>query len=410
MKRKWTKLGIISFLSIILILTLVASGCAATPEVTKDKIKVGFAISLSGIYAAASESQLNPYLMWGDQVNERGGIYVKDIDKTLPVELVYYDNKSTSEDTIKVYERLITTDKVDILFGPWGTTVNIALTPTIAKYSMPLVANTASPNFEQRIGTGNYFFWTWPPPEITGADMVDMLSAHKDDISTVAVLYVSDLYPLTYGKTVEALLREEGFDIVLFKDFPIGVTDLSEVLLDIKSKNADALIVGSYPADTILIVKQSIELGVNLKLFGFLIGPGIIGFEDIFGTPDVIDGVIMEGPWHFGNGAPGSLKFYNDFKERFGTRPDITDSAFVWASAQVMEQAIEKAGTLDPDKVRDAIATGTFDTILGTLKFDGQETLQFHGFLQWQEGVIEAAWPLERATAEVIFPKPDWPK
>ena len=116
----------------------------------------------------------------------------------------------------------------------------------------------------------------------------------------------------------------------------------------------------------------------------------------------------MEGPWHNSTNA-AAQKFFDDQVAKFGTRPDITDSPYAWLGPELMQKAIEKAGTLDSEKLRDALANEQFDTIFGPLKFENQETLQFHGFLQWQNGKIESVWPRERASADWIFPKPDWP-
>ena len=386
--------------------TAPADTAPAATDSGKTEIKVGYSISLSGIYSAAAPSQKNPYQLWAEQVNAAGGIQVKDLNKSLPVKLIEYDDKSSSEDAVRIYNKLINDDKVDILLTPWGTTLTYALVPVVSAARMPFVGTTAAPTQDMRKDTGPYVFWTWPSPDITGVDAVDMLKSQQDQIKNVAVLYVNDRYPQSFGLTVVDQLKTAGFNVVLEKDYPIGVADLSEVLLDVKSKNADALVIGSYPADSILLIKQLTELKVDLKALVFLIGPGISGFEDIYPAGQ-LEGVSMEGPWHQSANA-AAQKFYDDYVAKFGSRPDITDAPYAYLGPQLMQQAIEKAGTLDSEKLRETLANETFDTIFGQLKFDGQQTLQFHGFLQWQKGKIEAVWPVARASAPWEFPKPAW--
>jgi len=399
---------IMHLLAVSIVATLILAGCAALGAPEKENVKVGFSVSLSGVYAVAAESQLNPYLLWAEQVNAQGGIYVPDLGKRLPVEMVYYDDKSSSEDVIRIYEKLITADKVDFLFSPWGSTLHMALVPTIEKYQMPLVGTTAGGDLRRRELGGKYFFWTWPLQDLVAPDVIGLMDTHKSELNKVALIYINDIYCLGFAEQMKPRLTEEGYDLVLYKDYPIGVADMSEVLLEIKSLNPDALVCGAYPGDTILITKQLQEVGLNVKFLYFAIGPGIIGFEDIFGV-DAIEGLAMEGPWHPASGGAGSSEFYNGFVDMFGTRPDMVDSPFAWLGCQVMQQAVEKVG-LDPDKVRYEIATGTFDTIFGTFSFDGQENLEYHGILQWQGGEIEMVWPKERASADFLFPRPDWPQ
>lgn len=398
---------LVILLSVLVMAAVVFGGCAGPKAPAKESVKVGFSVSLSGVYAAAAESQLNPYLLWEEQVNEQGGIYLPDVGNRVPVELVYYDDKSSSEDTIRIYERLITTDKVDFLLSPWGSTLHMALVPTIENYEMPLVGTTAGGDLRRRELGGKYFFWTWPLQDIVAPDAVGLMDMHKNELNKVALIYVNDIYCLGYAEQIAPLLTEGGYDIVLNKDYPIGVADMSEVLLEIKGLNPDALVCGAYPSDTILIAKQLQEVGLNVKFLYFAIGPGIIGFEDIFGA-DAIEGIAMEGPWHPASGGPGSEEFYNGFVDMFGTRPDMVDSPFAWLGCQIMQQAVERVG-LDHEELRNEIATGTFETIFGTFSFDGQENLEYHGILQWQNGQIEMVWPLERASADFLFPKPNWP-
>ncbi|MFC2024591.1 amino acid ABC transporter substrate-binding protein [Chloroflexota bacterium] len=386
---------------------LIISGCTGQKAPEKEIVKVGFSVSLSGVYAAAAESQLNPYLLWEKQVNEQGGLYLPDLDKRVPVELVYYDDKSSSEDVIRIYERLITVDKVDVLFSPWGSTLHMAMVPTMENYKRPLIGTTAGGDLRRRELEGDYFFWTWPLQDLVAPDVVDLMDTNKNALKKVALIYVNDIYPLGFAEQIRPLLIERGYEIVLDKDYPIGVGDMSEVLLQIKSLNPDALVAGSYPGDTILLTKQLQEVGLNVQFLYFAIGPGIIGFEDIF-SPEAIDGLTMEGPWHPDSGGPGSEEFFNGFVDMFGTRPDMVDSPFAWLGCQIQQQAIERVG-LDPEKVRDEIATGTFQTIFGTFSFDGQENLNYSGILQWQNGQIEMVWPSTRASADLLFPKPDWP-
>jgi len=408
MKNLWAKC-ILPFLAIILILGLITTGCApGGPE--KEKIKIGFSTSLSGIYAPASESKLSAIILWSEQVNEKGGLYVKDIGKSLPVELVYYDDKSSTEECIRIYERLITVEKVDLLFSPWGTTLNMAVVPTAEKYKVPTIGTTTSAAKIKGQEISYYWIVTKDREDIQMPALVNLLSAHRNEISKVAVLYIQDVYPMANETYLMPLLEEKGFDVVLHKDYPLGVTDLTSVLLEAKGKNADALIGLSYPSDYFLLQKQAMEVGLNTNFFYGLIGPGAAVFPDIFGPS--VEGVCFQASWNKNLPYAGAKEFYDSYVARWEKAPDYLDSAETFEGLQILEKAIEIAGTLDWEELRDVIDTEVFKTINGEVYWGGGVDNQRgpSGISQWQNGEVELIWPAERMTAEPMIPKPAWPK
>jgi len=387
------------------------SACAGkAPGAAPDAIKIGYSISLTGIYAAGGESQQNSTLLWGDYVNEtKGGIYVKEYDKKLPVQLVFYDDKSTPAEAVKIYERLATADKVDILLGNWSTALQNAVIPTIEKHKIPCVGSNSGSLTWYDLKAD--YFWcvgTNCNADMAQAGVAELLSANRDQINTVAILYCNDVRPLEDISVLEPMLQKENFNIVLKKDYPIGVTDLANTLIEIKGKNPDALIALSYPADTILMMKQMPEIGLDPKFYYGLVGPGISPFHMIFNGAE--NGVCMMGMWT--NKSPGdSQLFYDMYLERYEMPPDHLDSVHPWAAGEIIEQAIAQAGSLDKEKLRKVIDTSSFDTILGKIEFDGVMFKDApHSVLQWQNGKVEIVWPPEIATAQPMIPKPAWPK
>ncbi|MFC2046983.1 amino acid ABC transporter substrate-binding protein [Chloroflexota bacterium] len=413
MQRKWAK-WFVGFLAAILILSVVAVGCGPeAPEVTKDKIKIGFSAPISGWASVAVDTIMNPYVMWSEKVNEEGGLYIKDIDKRLPIELVYYDDKSSADEVVKIYERLITVDKVDLLLSPWGTWAIFPLLSLIEKYKVPFVA--ATEGTEEILGVEASYYWThaYTKGWATGPSIAGLLSTNKAKVGT-KVAYMGLIYPalLDFKKAFIPAAEDAGFDIVLDKDYPLEVTDLSEVLLQVKSLNVDALIVGSITADMILIIKQSREIGLDPKCLYFFVGPGVTGFFDMYG--DAAEGILGLSFWDRYGPGPGSTEFFDWYVERWGTTPDMTDVPMHQAPIQVLEQAIEKAGTLDWEEINNTIATEEFMTIMGPIRFDDDQIARTgifgtSGIGQVQNGETRLVWPPEYASSEYQHPKPSWP-
>ena len=417
MQRKWAK-WFICFLGTILILSVVAAGCAPSePEKPKkDVIKIGFSVPISGWAAVGLETALNPQLMWAERVNAEGGLYIKDLDQTLPVELVYYDDKSSADEVVKIYERLITQDKVDLLFGPWGTWASFPLLPLVEKYKVPLLSTTSGT--EEILGVDASYYWAFGAllGKVNGPELVDFMSANKAQIGT-KVAYMGLIYPaiLDFKKAFIPGAQAAGLDIVLEKDYPLGVTDLSEVLLEVKSLNVDALVVGSITGDMILIIKQAREIGLDPKFLYFWVGPGVTGFFDMY-ADGAAEGITGLSWWDRSGPGPGSAEFFDNYVERWGTTPDMTDVPLHQAGVQIIEQAIEQAGSLDWEKVNNAIATGEFMTIMGPVRF-GDDQVSYtgisgtsgSGIAQAINSEIKLVWPPEYASAEFQYPKPSWP-
>ena len=124
MKGKTSRL-LIFILSLFFVVAFF--GFLVSPAAAKDNMTVGFSMSLTGKYAPGAKGQMDSYLLWEEVVNKKGGILVKEYGKKLPVKLVYYDDKSETDTAVRVYEKLITEDKVDIVLSPYGTSIHFAV-------------------------------------------------------------------------------------------------------------------------------------------------------------------------------------------------------------------------------------------------------------------------------------------
>lgn len=373
----------------------------------KDDIRIGFSMALTGLYAPAAKGQHEAYLLWEEQVNKKGGIFVKEFNKRLPVKLVYYDDKSEAETAVKVYEKLITDDKVDLLFSPNSTTIHFAIFPIAEKYKVPIVGSTAASVKLRELKSRYFWFVTATMPDLQMKALVNFLKSLK--VKSVAVVCVQEIFPRENYEFLIPLLKEGGFDIVLQKDYPRGVKDLIPLLSEAKSKNPDAFIALTYVPDTMLITTQVQEIGFNPKFFFELVGAASVAFGPKFG--EATEGICTFGHWSPKGKWPGAREFHDNYVAKFKAKPDYLNSSLAYVACQIVEQAVERAGTLNWEKIRDVIAKEEFSTINGPINFTGSENLRTpYMVLQWQKGEIEIAWPPEVATAKPLYPKPPWPK
>jgi branched-chain amino acid transport system substrate-binding protein len=405
-KFKFHKL-VIDFILLILVIAFPLTGY---PQ-AKDKIRLGQAIALSGVYAmGAKVTQMAPTDMWAKEVNAKGGIYVKQYGKKLPVEIIRYDDKSDVGTCVKLVEKLILDDKVDLLLGPWGTANYFAIAPIVTKYKYPVVGPTVdSLKLRDMASQIPYLFVILNQPPEKSVAMVDL--AKELGVKTLVAAHHQDLHGIEYASGVVPALAGAGVEVLQYKSFPLGAKDLSPLLKEMKAANPDAAFFFCYPDETFLLTKQSIEVGFNPKLFYCTIGVAFSPYRDAFGA-NVVEGVMGAGAWNPKVPYPGAKEFWDRMTAFSG--PGGTDwygNAWCYSTVQIMEQAIEKAGTLDRKKIRDIIASSTFPTVIGPVKFVNQFNIQSPGEVgQWQKGSFEIVAAKEKRTAQPIYPKPPWPK
>lgn len=382
------------------------SGDKEAPE----KIMIGNAIALSGPNApAAALSQVPSYDLWVEDVNAAGGIYVKEFDKKIPVEILRYDDTSDIGTAVQLTEKLIVDDKVHFILPPWGTASNFAIAPIVSEYSMPTLGCTVSSK-QLAAEAENYpsFFAVLNQPPAQGAALVEV--AKELGVKTAAVIHHTDLHGIEFAGDVLPQLASGGIEVVLYKTFPPGATDLSQLLREVQEANVDALIAFSYPPETFLLTGQMREIGLNPKMFYATVGVAFPVYRDQIAAGGASEGVMGAGAWNPNVKADGAQGYFERHVAMSEAEPDRWASAACYASGQILQQAIEAAGTLDPASVQEAIARGEFNTILGNVKFTNQFNTVYPGNIgQWQNGEFVIIDPGENRQADPIYPKPEWP-
>ena len=380
----------------------VLAAAALAPAFAQDApVRIGYAISRTGPFAPGAQVSQEPnYIMWAEQVNAAGGLNVKG--KKRKVELVGFDDRSEVETMVRTYEKLMTSDKVDLILPPWGTGMNFAVMPLAQRHGYPMLSPTATGR--KLLGMKNpYFFALLQQPDVMMTALAEFMKARG--VKTAAVTHVDELFGLEQMGALELALKEKGIQIVEKKSYPIGVKDLQPVLNDIKAKNPDAFVSLSYPPDTFLVTGQARAIGFNPKLFYAAVCSAFSVYRDKFGP--TVEGVMGLGTWN-PKSSPAAKAYFDAHVARWKKEPDRWASAHAWAGLQILEQAVAKAG-LDRKALRDAIAANEFDTVIGKVRFRNGENVTTPGVVsQWQSGEFEVVWPPDRATAPAMHPKPSW--
>jgi branched-chain amino acid transport system substrate-binding protein len=366
-------------------------------------VRIGYTMARTGPWTTGAQVSQEPnYLLWAEQQNAAGGLNVKGTRR--PIELVSSDDQSNVETVVRTYEKLMGSDKVDLVLPPWGSGANFAVAPLANRFGYPFLAPTALSRrlIEMKLP---YFFLMLQQPKPMCEALVDMFKANG--VKTVAVIYTDELFGLENYAAFKVALAGSGITMVEDKSFTSMTKDLSPVLRSIKDKNPDAFVGFTYPPDTILASRQSKEIGFNPKFFYTSVGTAFQLYRNVMGAGT--EGVLGMGSWNAKTSA-GAKAYYDAHVKKFGAQkePDRWASGATWAALEILTAAVGKVG-LDRKAIRDYVAGGEHDTILGKIKFAGSENVGTPGTVsQWQKGEFEVVWPKARATAPLMPQKPAW--
>ena len=213
------------------------------------------------------------YRLWVDEVNKAGGLMLKKYNKKIPIEVTEIDDRSNNEDMVRLVERLMSVDKVDLVLSPWGTGPNLQAAPTFNKYGYPQIMGTAAtdkiPEFAPRFPNA---FWLLGRPTDGVTALVELLGDLKKKgqvKETVALFTVQHPFGSEFLTPAKPALDKAGFKVVYETSYPLGVADLSAQIKAAKAANPDIMIAFSYPPDTFMLTEQSIANDFNPK-FKFL--------------------------------------------------------------------------------------------------------------------------------------------
>jgi branched-chain amino acid transport system substrate-binding protein len=376
---------------------IAAAACAGEPQEPQEPIRIGATMSETGPYATQGIPARNGYLLCQQDINEQGGILGRQ------VEFLIYDDQSSSETAIALYEQLITEDRVDAVMGPYGSTLTEAVAPVTERHRQvhisPLAATTSIWEQGRR-----YLFMVLPPAELFLAGLIEMAADHG--FSAVAIIQEDALFPRAAGTGAVELAREKGMEVILHETYPSGTQDFSALLSRIQAGGADVLgMAASSLGDFITVVRQMKEHDINVKMFGT--SGAVAEFQQALG-PDAQFAFGLSA-WEPGLPNPGSDEFTEAYQREFGQEPSF-HAAGAYGSCQLFMEAARRAGSLDADAIRDELLGLETRTVFGDFAVDerGYQIANRGLFIQWQDGRKVVVWPEEVAAAQPRIPTPAW--
>lgn len=386
------------FVSFLIAISLAITVLLSDPVKAADELLIGASVALTGKYSRTGQEQLNGYHLWITDLNNKGGLLGKQ------VRLIYYDDESKPDTGAKLYEKLISGDKVDLLLGPYSSGVTLAASTIAEKHNFPMVSTGAASSKIWSRGYKNVF-GLYTPAETYMNQILEF--AKVKGLKRVALIYADTTFPRAVAKGVKATVAALDQKLVFEEEYGKGSTDFASMIIKIKAKKVEVIIGGSYLPDSTAFVRQAKEYRLPAKIYAFAVGPGLPDFGKNLG-PDA-EGVMGNTQWEHTLAIPGAEEFAKHYQSKYGHTPGY-HAAGGYGAGQVLEAAVNKAASVDKDSIRKALAELETTTIFGKYKVDetGKQIGKPGYAVQWIKGVRHIVLPADVATHDVVYPFKPW--
>ncbi|MGD2101117.1 MAG: amino acid ABC transporter substrate-binding protein [Acidimicrobiia bacterium] len=387
---------------------------AQTPEATTttaeameapDSIKIGAVIPLTGPFGGGGAQIERGYVYAVDAINEAGGVFVEEYGVELPLELDVRDDASDPNQTTSIMDEFAGEGIVAYL-GGFATPVHAAGSATAERNGIPYLGAATSTQALHEQGYQYYFspFPKSPDMARTVFEMLNGLVAEGERPLRVGIFQETTDWGEELGPLWVQEAEAHGYEVVLHETYAPGTTDYTDIILAAQAADVEALLSLPTPPDGFAIYQQMGELGWKPPFNLVIRAADVPTWNDL---AEAGEGVVLSTPWHPGLGLPGTDAVNARHLDEVGRPADpVVGSAY--ALVEILADAIERAGTLDHDAVRDAIAaTDGLSTIIGPITFREDGTAEVpNPQMQRVGGAIELIWPAESATADLVYPAP----
>ncbi len=407
------------FVMLLLVVSGVKISTAQTPDATakacpadQPPITFGAAVSLTGSLAREGEDTQQGYNLWADWVNkEYGGIKVGDNRHC--VEIKYYDDESKAETVSVLTEKLITEDKVQFMLGPYSSGLTASASVITERYGVLMVEGNGAA--ESLFSRGfKYLFGVLTPGSFYTRAGMEL--AYKLGARSTVIAYRDEPFATSVAKGAQKWADELGMKVLAFESYPANATDLTAMFTRFRDLKPDIMVGGGHFNDAVLFVKTAKGLNFSPAAFIMTVGASNPKFvtevgedaEYIWGATQWEASMTWKDEW-FGSAQEYGERFAEIYPKDEGVNYQNAEST---AAALVLHLAIERAGTLETDKVRDELAKTDIVTFYGPIKFDetGKNVAKPMGAIQIQKGKILPIAPEDIAAAKPIYPAPAWDK
>ncbi|MCI0712352.1 MAG: amino acid ABC transporter substrate-binding protein [Chloroflexi bacterium] len=392
----------------ILILMVLSAG-VAMPTRAQDgpeTIKIGASIPLTGRYAGGGAQVERGYQIAVEDINAEGGVYVEEYDRQIPLELIVLDDESDPVKTVSNFEDLYSDEDVVAYLGGFGSDLHSAAAAVAEINGVPYLG-VAFALWDVHQQEFEYLFSPFPKsPDLATLpfEMLDALVEEEERPTRVGIVQEQTDWGIELGEMWREQAEEYGYEVVAYEEYTPLTQDFTDLILRLQDADVEVLLSLPNPPDGITLISQMAELDFTPPFALLIRAPDAPTWVEATGVNG--DYIMFSPGWHHAMDFPG-VEELNEKHMELMERPADPIVGPSYALIQILAAAIEDAGTLDRDDIRDAIAATDMETVIGNVTFreDGTGVVPTV-MLQYQEGEVQLIWPEEFATADLVYPAP----
>jgi branched-chain amino acid transport system substrate-binding protein len=403
-RARWLIVALVA----VAVLAVVGAGCGDDDDSASQDgggggtIKIGASLPLTGEFSEPGKAAEQGYKVWEALANEKGGLLDRD------VQMVIKDDASNQNTIVADYNALISQDKVDLLLGTFSSLLNLPASAVAERNRMLYVEPAGgSPELFSR-GFKYLFFAQQATADHQGDVWAKYIAGlpEGERPKTAAYPTLDDPFAQPTSEGIEAILKEAGIETVYRETYTIDNANFDSIASSMKQRGADLVVNGATFEDGVGLIRAMLKVDYEPKWLYQTTAPSLgeqyskgIGEENT-------EGVFYAVSHSQKSDTPGNAEFVEKYQEMFGSEQVPEDAADAYATAQVMQAAVEAVGSIDDQlKLADWLRDNEVETILGPLSWndDGSPTGEFL-VGQWQSGTPEIVLPEEVATSGKILP------
>ena len=402
-----------SLLLVALFLFCACGGTTTSTGTTQSKapIKIGVSLSLSGDYSADGQAFQQGYQLWADTVNKNGGVLGRK------VQLDILSDASSTTQVVTNYQKLITVDHCDIVFGPFSSLLTKPASVVANRYQYAFLEGAGGGPSVFTQGLHNLFDVSAPVANllVSFAQYIQSLPTSQRP-ATAAYATQDDPFTQPQVDTAKQYLEQAGIKTVSYQVYPAETTDYTPIAQRMVASKADIIVTGTLLPDIVAYIQAFKQQHYNPKAVIATAGPDQgAQFTKAIGGANVAEGVFVpNGGWYPSINTFQNAQMVKDFLAKYGGTADniSADVAEAFSVGQTFDQAATKVNSIDNTKIITELHSGdTFQTVQGPVKFNdqGQNVLATGYLFQWQKGSLVSVYPSSLATNTPEYPKPNWP-
>ncbi|MEE8546997.1 MAG: amino acid ABC transporter substrate-binding protein, partial [bacterium] len=315
--------------------------------------------------------------------------------------MIIKDDQSDPEKAAELYKEMLVDEKVDLIFGPYSSGITNAILPVTSEFGYPVLANGASSDKLWQQGYDHVFGLYIPAGKYT-VGFLEMLKT--SGMTDIAIVSADDPFSITMSEGTRKWAERFGLNVVYFRRFKKGTSNLDDIAEEAKRSGASALIVCGHFNESVDAKRSLSNIRWQPAAYYASVGPVLQKYYDVLGKYAENSFSSSQWEYHPKLSFPGSREFFLTFTETYGIKPSY-HAASAFAGGTVLEAAVNKVGSLDRKKIREMLSTMDVMSILGRYGVDrtGMQIRQFPVIIQWQKGKKEIVWPKELRTAIPVF-------